>query len=625
MNDLTRRGFGQLSLSAFFLGAAVIRPDLSLAAVPSGTPLHGLSAFGDLKYAPDFTHFDYVNPSAPKGGVLNISVPNWAFNQNPQTFNTLNTFVQKGDAPPRMELCYPALMVRALDEPSAIYGLLAETVSLSEDGNIFTFTLREEAVWDDGSPITAQDVAYSLNTFKSDGHASLLLALGELDDVVATDERTVEFRFSGNQSAQAILTAAVMPIISSEWNEEIGFTNAVMERPMTGGPYKLGNVQVGRSITYERNETWWGNALGVAKGQNNFGTIRIDFFSDRQAAFEAFKKGDITHRQEFTSKVWANDYDFPAVQDGRVIKTGFSSEKVPLMQAWALNTRREKLADPRTREAIGLAFDFEWTNTNIFYGLYARSDSVFQNSHYRATGTPPEAEFAVLEPYRDQLSKEVFGEAPTSPISDGSGSDRSLLRRASQLLAEAGWQRDGRQLVDANGAAFTLEYLIRSPVFERSLSPYIKNLKLLGIDASIRLVDPAQYRARIDGFDFDVTGFARRFGAVPSTEVLAQAFSSGARDVAGSTNLSGIADPVVDALIEQAGKANNIEDFTVTLRALDRVLRLTHTVVHNWYSPNHRVAYWDLFGFPEEKPDYDFPVETTWWWDADKAAAINRA
>lgn len=623
MTDLTRRSFGKLSVSAFLLGGAALRSGLSFAATPKETPLFGLSAFGDLKYKRDLAHFDYVNPNAPKGGALNYSVPNWAFNQNVQTFNTLNTFAQKGDAPPRMELCYPTLMVRAVDEPSAVYGMLAESVQVSADANTFTFKLRAEAVWDDGSPITADDVAYTFNTFKTQGHASLLLALGALSKAVAVDERTVELRFDGEQSAQAVFSAAVMPIISKTWNESVGFEDAGMQRPLTGGPYRLGTVQPGRSIIYERSPNWWGHALAVNRGMYNFDAIRIDFFRDRQAAFEAFKKGDITHRQEFTSKVWANDYDFPAVTDGRVIKTNFPSEKVPLMQTWALNTRRAKLADPRTRQAIGLAFDFEWTNRNIFYNAYARADSVFQNSQYRATGLPSEKELVLLEPYRDQLPEAVFQTAHVPPVSDGSGADRNLLRRASKLLTQAGWQRQGQMLANGNGEIFTLEFLIRSPVFERSLSPYVRNLRRLGIDASIRLVDAAQYRARLDGFDFDVTGFARRMGAIPTQETLAQFFSSHARDVQGSANLAGISNSVVDALIKHVGQAESVAELTTILRALDRVLRLTHTLIPNWYSPNHRVAYWDLFGFPEEKPDFDFPVETTWWWDAAKAAALN--
>ncbi|MEL6752062.1 MAG: extracellular solute-binding protein, partial [Pseudomonadota bacterium] len=374
--SVTRRRFGQLSAGALLLGGLGLRADLSLAANPRGVALHGISAFGELKYAPDFTHFGYVNPDAPKGGEMNFSVPNWAFNQNPQTFNTLNTFVQKGDAPPRMELCYDALMFAVSDEPSSLYGMLAETVTISEDGNTFTFAMRPEARWHDGTPITADDAAWTLMTFKADGHPSLLLALTEMASAEAPDSSTLIVTFTGRQSAQAVLTLAAMPILSKTWHEANPFADATMERPLTSGAYKPGLVNPGQSIVYERVEDYWARDLPFAQGRNNFDRIRIDFYRERQAAFEAFKKGDITYRQEFTSKAWATEYGFPAVEEGKVVVTTFDAETVPSMQAWALNTRRDKLSDPRTREAIGLAFDFDWTNDNLFYGAYARADSV---------------------------------------------------------------------------------------------------------------------------------------------------------------------------------------------------------------------------------------------------------
>ncbi len=552
-------------------------------------------------------------------------MPNWAFNQNPQTFNTLNTFVQKGDGPPRIELCYDALMFAADDEPSAIYGLLAESVTISADRDAYTFALRPEARWHDGTALTAHDAAYTLTTFKADGHPSLALSLKDMVSAEAPDDRTLVVTFDGQQSDRAVLTLAVMPIISKVWNEANGFTDATMEVPLTSGPYRVGRVDAGQTIEYERVADWWGQDLAIARGRNNFDRLRIDFYRERQAAFEAFKKGDIHFRQEFTSKDWETEYDFPAIQEGKVVKRTFESEKVPSFQAWALNTRRDKFADIRTREAIGLAFDFEWTNTNLFYGAYGRAESAFQKSDFQAVGKPSPEELAVLEPLRGTVPDGVFEEALTPPVSDGSGRDRALLRQANTLLEEAGWQRQGRALVDANGTPFTLEILIRSPTFERILGPYVRNLKALGIDASIRLVDPAQFQARMDTFEFDMVGFARSLAATPTVEALQQLFGSDARDVTGSGNLPGIADPAVDALIDAARTADSREALVPVLRALDRVLRLTHTLIPNWYAPNHRVAFWDMFGFPETKPDYAFPVETTWWFDEAKAKAIGRA
>ncbi|MDD9908953.1 MAG: extracellular solute-binding protein [Ahrensia sp.] len=630
MSGITRRRFGQLSAAAFLLGPLASRPRGALAANPAGEPLHGLSAFGELKYAAEYTHFDYVNPEAPKGGTFNFSIPNWAFNQNPQTFDTLNTFVLRGNAPPRMEMCFDALMFAENvspsvgDEPSAIYGMLAQSVEISEDRNRYTFKLRPEARWHDGTPITAADVAFTYETFKEEGHPSIALALRHLEAVEVVEERTATLVFNGEQSDRAILTAAVMPIVSRAFYTANSFTDTTMTPPLGSGPYKVGRVSAGNFIEYERATDYWAKDMPFNVGRNNFDTIRIEFYRERQAAFEAFKKGDIHYRQEFTSKTWATEYDFPALNEGKVKRQLFDAEKSPSFQGWAVNRRRAKLADPRTVQAIGLCFDFEWTNDNLFFGAYARSHSYFVGSEFAASGKPSAQELALLEPLRDKLDPSVFDEAFMQPVSDGSGGDRSLLRRANALLEEAGWKREGRILVDAQGRPFTVEFLIRSPTFERILGRFVANLKRLGIEASIRLVDPAQYQARLDTFDFDITGIARSYGATPTAEALEQIFQSDYAGIEGSLNLSGLKDEAVDALIDKMRKVASREELTTLLRALDRVLRSTHSWIPNWHSANHRVAYWDMFGFPERKPDYAFPVEATWWFDAEKAKAIGQ-
>lgn len=619
---IDRRAFMALGGAAF---AAPFLPRVALAQLQTGTPLHGISAFGDLKYGPDFTHFDYANPDAPKGGRFNFSVPNWGYNQSVLTFNTLNSFVPRGDAPPRMELCFDSLMAGSLDEPDSAYGLLAETITIADDRNSFTFKLRPQARFHDGSKLTAEDVAYSFNLFKEKGHPSLVLPLSEMTEAVAEDEATFRIAFNGNQSSRTIFSVIAMPIVSKVFYEENPFDASQLKPPLGSGPYKVGRVNAGQTIEYDRVEDYWARDLPVMRGLFHFDTIRIEFYRDRNAAFEAFKKGDIQFRQEFTARTWATGYDFPAITDGRVVKREFPSELSPSMQAWALNQRREKFADPRTRQAIGMCFDFEWTNRNLFYDAYARSNSVFEKSEFRAEGTPSEAELALLEEFRSDIPEEAFGEAVVAPTSDGSGRDRRLLREARRLLMEAGWQADGRVLRNAAGQPLTVEYLIQDEVFIRSGSPFVENMRQIGIDASIRQVDSAQYQARQIDFDFDLVGMAASFGATPTRDSLANFFHSRSADLPGTRNYSGTKSPALDALIERAGKAETRDDLVVTLKVMDRILRARHDWIPNWHAPNHRAAYWDMFGFKDPKPDYGFPVEALWWYDEEKAKSIGRA
>ncbi len=593
-------------------------------AFAAGEELHGLSVFGDLKYPADFTHFDYVNPSAPRTGSLSYLPGYWFNNQNTQTFNTLNGYVLKGDAPPRVEFCFDSLMVRAWDEPDAVYGLVAKTVQVSEDGNIYVFTLRPEARFHDGSPLTADDVAWSIETLIKDGHPSISLPLKPLSGVKALSPERLEITFDGTQSRQLPMTVAALPIFSKAYYADRDFTESTLDPPLSSGPYTFGRFSPGKFVEYERVDDYWARDLPVAKGQNNFQTLRIEFFRERQTAFEAFKKGVIQFRQEFTSKTWATAYDFPAVLDGRVKKELIPQEKRPLMQGWHINTRRKKFADPRTREAIGLCFDFEWTNKNLFFDTYERLSSYFEQSDLKANGKPSAQEVAILEPFRDQVPPEVFDEAYVPPVSDGSGADRKLLRRATQLLREAGWQRQGTRLVNAEGEPLTVEFLIRAQVFEAVLGKYTQNLKAVGIDASIRLVDPPQFQVRTNDYEFDIVGTA--LGLLPTPlEGLDTTFGSEGANTPGSRNYPGIADPVVDALIETISQSKSREEMTAACRALDRVLRSHHYWVPNWYIPSHRVAVWDKFGRPDVKPDYWFPFETTWWEDKDKAARLQKA
>ncbi len=607
-------------------GAALALPLLpgrSLAALATEIPLHGLSAFGDLKYGRDFTHFDYANPGAPKGGVFNFSPPNWYFNQSVLTFNTLNSYVLRGDAPPRMEMCFDGLMAAALDEPDAQYGLIAETVTVSPDRNSFTFRLRPEARFHDGSPLTAADVAFSYDLLKEQGHPEFSIPLLDMQEAVAEDDRTFRITFDGTQPPRLILTVTGFPIFSKADVEANGFERGMS--PLLGsGAYRVGRFSAGQWIEYERVEDYWARDLPVNRGLNHFDRLRIEFYADRQAAFEAFKKGEITYRQEFTSRVWATGYDFPAITQGKVVKREFPSEKRPSMQAWALNQRRARFADVRVREAVGLCFDFEWTRRNLFYDAYDRSQSSFERSDYRAEGMPSAQELAIMEPLRDSLPEAAFGEAVMQPVSNGSGRDRALLGRAAKLLADAGWTRQGGLVANDAGERLTLEILVQDEVFVRVDTPFVENMRAVGIDASIRRVDSTQYEARQRSFDFDMLSLALSFAATPTRDSLVNMFHSRSAAQEGSRNLPGTADPGVDALIDLVGEAQDRESLTITMRALDRVLRARRDWIPNWYAPSHRAAFWDMYGYREPKPDYGFPVETLWWFDAAKAAAIGR-
>lgn len=609
------------------LGAAtaaiVFLPSRVFAASPTETPLHGLSAFGDLKYPVGFKNFDYVNPDAPKGGTFNFSPSNWVFNQNPQTFNTLNSFILKGDAPPRMEMCFDALMASALDEPDSMYGLVAETVAIAPDRNSFTFKLRPEARFHDGSPLTAEDAAFSYKLLKSDGAPDFSIPLARLADAVADDKQTLRLVFDGKQSERLILSIVGFPILSKADIEANGFKGGM--RPLLGsGAYKVGRVAPGQTIEYERVADYWARDLNVNRGLNNFERIRIDFYLDRRANFEALKKGDIFYREESVSRSWAIDYDFPSFKEGKVVKREFTAEKRPRMQAMALNHRRDRFNDVRVRQAIGLCFDFEWTKRNFFYDLYNRSQSLFELSDFRADGKPSAEELALLEPLRGKIPEEAFGEAVLQPVSDGSGRDRKMLGKASKLLADAGWKRNGSFVQNGRGEKLTLEMLSDEEMLSQRFSPFIENMRAVGIDATSRIVDTPQYQRRLSEYDFDLIIAGFLFSPSPTQDEMEQFFHSRSAAMPGTRNYSGIADPAVDALVDAIGAAKDRQSLTTAMRSLDRVLRARYDWIPNYLNANHWVAFWDMFGFKEPKPDYAFPIESLWWFDKDKAAKIGK-
>jgi microcin C transport system substrate-binding protein len=602
------------------LAATLVLPAQARAA---GRASHGLSSFGDLKYPADFPNFDYVNPDAPRGGRFAAQLASTMGNQASDTFNTLNIYVLRGDGAAGMNLTFDSLMVRALDEPDALYGLLARSVEVSEDGLTYRFVLRPQARFHDGSRLTARDVSASFLLLKQKGHPEISQVIRDLTEIVAEGDDTVVLRFAPGRSRDLPLFVATLPVFSAAYYAARDFEASSLEPPLGSGPYQVGRLEAGRFIELERVKDYWGADLPVNVGQNNFDAIRYEYFRDRQVAFEAFKGGAFTFREEFTARVWATGYDFPAAQEGRVRKEVVPDARPSGTQGWWLNTRREAFRDPRIREAIGLCFDFDWSNANLMYGAYIRTASYFENSDLKATGRPSPEELALLDPMRGDLPAEVFGDAWSPAKSDGSGQDRALLSRAVALLREAGCTREGGVMRLPSGKLLEVEFLDNDPVFQPVTQPFIRNLGLIGIRASIRLVDPSQYQARVKDFDFDIT--ARRFGSglTPGPE-LREAYGSRAAGTPGSNNLAGIASPAIDALIDQVTEATSRADMVHAARALDRTLRAGRYWVPMWYKADHRLALWDVYGRPAKGPTYDLGVPNVWWYDAAKARRIGR-
>jgi microcin C transport system substrate-binding protein len=580
---------------------------------------HGLSAFGDLAYPADFQHFRYVDPNAPKGGSFSQIGPDRQFNQNFLTFNSLNSYILKGDAAQGMELTFATLMVRCGDEPDAMYGLAAEKVRRSADGLTYQFFIRPQAKFHDGSRLTAHDVAFSLDILKAKGHPLISQSLRDFAGAKADDDASVTVSFAPKRARDVPLFVAGLPIFSRAYYATKPFDESTLDVPLGSGAYKVGRFEPGRNIEYERVKDWWGADLPVARGQSNFDTVRFEYYRDRDVGFEGFTAGNYLFREEFTSRTWAMRYDFPAFKDGRVKRDVLPDDTPSGAQGWFINTRRQKFADPRLREALIDAFDFEWTNKTIMYGSYERTVSVFQNSDMMAKGPPGAEEIALLAPFRGTLPAEVFGEAYLPPVSDGSGQDRAQLRKAAQLLKDAGCVITNGKRVLPNGERIAIEFLIDEPSFEPHHAPFIKNLGTLGIDATVRIVDPVQYRARRDGFDFDITIDRFGFSATPG-DSLRTFFSSQAAALKGSNNLAGIAEPAVDALIDAIIAAPTRPELTTACRALDRVIRAGRYWIPQWYKASHWIAYWDVFGRPAAQPRYFRGIPDTWWHDTGKTA-----
>jgi microcin C transport system substrate-binding protein len=595
-------------------------------AAQSGADSHGMSSFGDLKYSPDFKSFEYVNVDAPKGGTFSTVAPGTPFAQEPDTFNSLNAYIFKGTGASGMDQTFASLMTRAADEPDASYGLAARAVKISPDQLNYRFTMRPEARFHDGSRLTAHDAAFSLNILKTKGHPIIGLQLASMRSAEALDDMTLTVTFAPKRGRDVPLLVATLPIFSKAYYATRAFEESTLDVPLGSGPYKVRGFETGHHIEFERVKDWWGSDLPVSRGAFNFDVVRYEYYRDRDAAFQGFGGRNYLFREEFTSRVWNTRYDFPAVKDGRIKRELLPDGTASAAQGWFINVRREKFADKRVREALGLAFDFEWTNKTIFYGAYSRTHSPFQNSDLMANGLPSPDELKLLEPFRGTIPDDLFAEPYTPPVSDGSGQDRKLLLQAGQLLTDAGYQIKDRKRLLPSGEPLTIEFLASEPSLQALHAPYIKNLGILGIDATLRIVDGTQYQSRLKDFDFDVT--MKRYGmAATPGDALRTYFSSQAARLKGSENLAGIASPALDALIDTIIAADSRDALRTACRAFDRVFRAGRYWIPQWYSASHRIAYWDVFAHPANIPKYAGGVGAPelWWSDETKAKKPEQA
>ena len=569
----------------------------------STRPAHGLSMYGEMKYGPGFEHFAYVNPKAPKGGTVKLFAIG--------TFDTLNPFTLRGVPAAGAGQVFDTLMTNSADEAFAYYGLVAETVETPADRSWVAFTLRPHARFHDGSPMTVDDVIWTFETLKTKGHPLYRSYYAAVTKAEASGPRRVRFTFKVAMNRELPLIVGQLPVLSKAWWTGRDFGKTTLEPPLGSGAYRVESFEPGRSITYRRVKDYWAAALPVNVGRQNFDAIRYDYYRDGTVALEAFKGGAYDIRQENSAKSWATGYDVPAVHDGRIKKEQIPNEVPTGMQGFAYNTRREQFRDPRVREALAAAFDFEWSNAHLFYGAYTRTESYFSNSELAARGLPSDAERAVLAPYRGRIPDAVFTESYRAP-STAAGGIRPNLVRAMRLLEAAGWVvRDMRLVHAATGRPMTIEILLDDPTWERITLPFVQNLERLGVAARIRTVDHAQYEYRTKHFDFDMTVTLWGQSLSPGNEQ-ADFWGSEAARTPGSRNLAGISDPVVDELIAQLIAAPDRAALIARTRALDRVLLFGHYLIPHFHITAFRTAYWNRFARPAIAPKYELGLDT-WW------------
>jgi microcin C transport system substrate-binding protein len=577
-------------------------------------PVHAIAMHGTPKYGVNFAHFDYVNPDAPKGGTIRLAVSG--------TFDSFNPFIPKGNA--GAANTFETLLTSSADEPFTEYGLIAESLEFPEDRSWVIFNLRPQARWHDGKPITAEDVVWSLQTLKTKGQPFYRFYYGGVTGAEQLGQRRVKFTFSEKGNRELPLIVGQMPVLPKHYWQERDFERTTLEPPLGSGPYRISDFEPGRYIVTERVKDYWGKDLPVNLGHNNIDRIRYDYYRDDTVIRQALKAGEVDFREENQAKAWALDYDVPAVRKGWLKKEAVRHQRPAGMQAFVMNTRRPLFKDPRVRRALAYAFDFDWTNKNLFFGQYTRTQSYFANSELAATGLPQGEELEILERYRGRIADAVFNTPYDAPGTDGSGWPRANLRRAFELLESAGWKvRDLKLVNTVTGESFRFEILLVSPAFERIVLPYVRNLKRLGMDVRVRLVDQSQYINRLRSFDFDM--FVSGWGQSESPGNEQRSFwSSAAADSPAARNYAGISDPAIDELIELVIKAPNREALVARTRALDRVLLQGHYVVPNWHSRSQRLLYWDKFSRPETTTKNGTSIDY-WWFDQAKAARLDAA
>ncbi|MGN0904915.1 MAG: extracellular solute-binding protein [Alphaproteobacteria bacterium] len=598
------RHFLLLFLSIFVMGAA---PQAE--AKEKVVPVHGIAMHGAPKYKKGFRNFDYVNPKAPKGGVLRMA----AFG----SFDTFNPYVIKGTPAAGAGMLYDTLMVEAADEPFSEYGLLAETIEMPSDRSWVAFTLNPAAKFHDGTPVTAEDVVFSFNILKEKGLPMFRYYYGNVARVTAEEKGRVLFTFKEGDNHELPLILGQMPVFPKHYWEGKDFAATTLTPPVGSGPYKIADFETGRYVVLERDPGYWAKDLPVMRGTANFDRIRYDYYRDTTVAVEAFKTGAFDLRVENEAKKWASAYGtLPAFEKGLLKKAEFGHGLPSGMQGFVFNTRRPLFRDRRVRQALGLAFDFEWSNKNLFYGLYRRTQSYFDNSELAAKGLPKNEELKLLEQFRAELPEDVFKRPFALPATDGSGNIRANLSRAFTLLEEAGWTVQDGVLKDREGHPFVFEILLDSTsagAWERVALPYARNLKRLGIEAKVRTVDPTQYKNRTDSFDYDMIVHIWGQSTSPGNEQR-YFWGSGAADMPGSQNYAGIKNPAVDALIEKIIEAKDRNALVAAVRALDRVLLWEYYVVPHWFSPVNRLVYWNKFGMPDVRLMKGVQL-MSWWVD----------
>lgn len=590
---------------------------LSLATGPiaeaqEGVKLHALTLGDAPKYGPDFKRLDYVNPDAPKGGTINLGATG--------TFDSFNPFIVKG-TPAGTAGLYDTLTTQTEDDNLTEYGLLAESMELAQDKSWVIFNLRPEARWHDGKPVTADDVVFTFNTLIEKGSPQYRYYYADVAKVEKLGDLRVKFQFKHGGNRELPVIMGQLAILPKHWWETRNFENVLLEPPLGSGPYKVGKFDMGRSYTMELVPDYWGKDLPINIGTNNYAQVRTTFFQDPEIQLEAFKAGTLDMRAENSARRWATQYDFPAVKDGRVIKEKIPHANPVGIQGFIFNIRKPLFADRKVREALIYAFDFETFNKTLAYSQYTRTRSWFQNSEMEAKGTPSPEELEILNPLKDQIPPEVFTTEYNPPVTDGTGNARDNLAKAAALLDEAGWKvENGRRVKD--GQPFEFEFLDDDPAAERTILPFVQNLELIGIKVNLRIVDSAQYQARVEQFDFDMTSKIWGVSNSPGNEQR-EYWGSQAADTNGSDNLIGIKNPAVDKLIELIVTAPTRKDLIIRCQALDRVMQWNYYLVPNFTLAAFRIAYWNKFGKPDKRPDPPYSYgASAWWVDPAKEAAL---